>query len=181
MTMSASTHGTPDQFPDASTPWPSTDGHEGVPVLPEASHPWNEPTSGMLAPGETKSYALRFQLAAGGPRTRNALLEMLGEPVIHGVPGYVVSSSMATARLLVLPPTGATIASVTAASAGIGDGAITVGAAGQPVGSGGFVPFPMSCSGRGRVRVTVTYTDGSVSTVHYYCLPPFEMQVSACF
>lgn len=36
----------------------------------------------------------------------------MGEPVLHGVPGYVLGSDMKSAKLLVLPPAGATVVSV---------------------------------------------------------------------
>jgi len=147
-------------------------------VLPEASEPWNTPTSTVLAPGKTLEYALRFQLAAGGPRTRNDLLEEMGKPIIHGVPGYVLSSSMETAQVLIKPPRGASVTNVSATKSGVGDGAITVGD-GKPTGTDGYQSFPLASTGRGRVRVTVQYSDGTSSTVHYYVLPPFEQQVSA--
>jgi hypothetical protein len=66
LTMPNSTHGTPDMFPDAQTPWPSTDGHEGFPVRKASSYPWNTPSSRVLQPGETAGFALRLQLAQGG-------------------------------------------------------------------------------------------------------------------
>ena len=59
----------------------------------------------------------------------------MGVAVLHGVPGYVVSSAMKTAQLLVLPPKGTTIAKVTATTNGAGDGAITVGALKKQKGS----------------------------------------------
>jgi hypothetical protein len=34
--MSDTVHGTPDMFPHAETPWPSTDGHTGVPLIEAA-------------------------------------------------------------------------------------------------------------------------------------------------
>lgn len=66
MNMSASTHGKPDMFPNAKTPWPSCDGHEGVPVSDEASFPWNAPTSAVLKAGESVEHAFRLQLASDG-------------------------------------------------------------------------------------------------------------------
>ena len=95
--------------------------------------PWLEPTSKTLQPGETMTLAFRLQRAPGGsdplntnitgpgPRTRNALLESIGEPVLHGVPGYVLSSEMRSAQLLVLPPAGAAVTQAITESVGAGD------------------------------------------------------------
>lgn len=47
-------------------------------------------------------------------------------------------------------------------------------------GSAGYSAFPLAASGgRGRVTVTVSYSDGTSSAVHYYVLPPFEHQAAA--
>ena len=79
---------------DPQTPWPATDGKRSMPLLTAdgggAASPWNPPTSLTLAPGETHSVALRLQLAAGGPRTRDAAL-IDGGAVLRAVPGYVLT------------------------------------------------------------------------------------------
>lgn len=177
LNMSASTHGDPDMFPQARTPWPSTAGHEGVPVLPEASFPFNPPTNLTLEPGRSKEYAVRFQLASGGPRTRDALLAELGEPVIHGVPGFVLSETMQSSQLIVKPPRNSTVVAAAAVTAGAGNGTIAI--SGRRALANGFVVFGLRCAGVGRVRVTVSYSDGSSSAVHYYVLPGFERQVAS--
>ncbi|XP_065177352.1 uncharacterized protein LOC135808135 [Sycon ciliatum] len=157
------------------TPWPSCTGPRGMPKVPAAKNPWNKPTELVLKPKETVSFALRFQLVGGGgPRNRNKALETMGEPVIHGVPGYVLSTEMKTAALFVLAPTDRTVNNVVAepidqASIAVGKGTRT---------EGGFMHYPVSGAGRGRVRVTVTYSDKTSSEVHYYILPPFTQQVS---
>ena len=73
LTMSNSTHGEPDMFPDAKTPWPSCDGHEGTPIRATAKTPWNEPTSLVLKAGESQTFALRLQLASAGACVRHAI------------------------------------------------------------------------------------------------------------
>lgn len=176
MEMPAATHGTPDEFPNAKTPWPSCDGHEGVPVSDEASFPFNPPTSAVLAAGASSEYAFRFQLATGGPRTRNDLLKRLQRPVLHAVPSTVISTAMTTASLLVELPVGVTIASVAADKAGVGDGAIQV--AGPVATKDGLATIPLTATGRGRVRVTVTLSDKTRAVAHYYVLPPFDEQVA---
>jgi hypothetical protein len=119
-----------------------------------------------------------------GPRTRNAALEAMGEPVLHAVPGYVLSSEMHSAQLLVLPPAGATVVQTTAESVGAGGGTINVGAPVSVATGRGFVSVPLSVvtaaageSSRGRVRLTVQYSDKTASVAHYYVLPSFSTQV----
>ena len=176
LNMSASTQGTPPMFPNAATPWPSADGHEGFPILPTSKTPWNTPTDLVFKPAETVSFALRLQLAEAGPRTRNDALQSMGEPVLRGVPGYVLGSDMKSAKLLVLPPAGLTVVSANATSIGEGGGRITVG---QMVTQGEYKAFPLAASGgRGRVTVVVTYSDGTTSAAHYMVLPPFAEQAA---
>jgi hypothetical protein len=216
-------------YPNATTPWPCADGTDSMPRLSSAQHPWNEPTSKVLQPGDEISVAFRAQRAPGlstststsasaststsasasastipnstgpGPRTRNALLERMGEPVLHGVPGYVLSNDMLSAQLLVLPPANTTIIQVTATSVGAGGGAIKAGKISPVPGSNGFMSIPLSVSStqaatktshhdihqhdedtaaRGRVRLLVHYSDSTSSAVHYYVLPSFSTQVS---
>lgn len=181
-------------YPDETrvTPWPCADGTESMPRLPSAQQPWLEPTSKVLQPGETLTVAFRLQRAppgtdpldtnitGPGPRTRNTLLENIGEPVLHAVPGYVLSSEMRSAQLLVLPPTAAKLTHVTAESVGVGGGEIRPGTPLLLPNSGGFWSIPLSVLGedtRGRVRLTVHFSDGTESTAHYYVLPRFSTQV----
>ena len=67
------------------SPWPSWHGHETIPVTDSEgmAAPWNTPTSGTLAPGATKSYAIRLTMAEAGPRTRNAALTKANRAVLQ--------------------------------------------------------------------------------------------------
>ena len=162
---------------DPQTPWPACDGKRGMPLMPGATNPWNKPTSIELQPGETRSFALRFQLAKGGPRTRNAALEAMGSAVLHGVPGFVIPSDLKSAKLLVKPPAGVTVASV--ASESLEKGA-SLSFSSQPATTpGGFSAFAVVGSGRGRVRARITFSDGTSTTAHYNVLPPLTQQVTA--
>jgi hypothetical protein len=175
--MSDPIHGTPDMFPHAQTPWPSTDGHLGTPLIGAAKHPWNPPTSIEMKAGESRRFALRLQLApAGGPRQRNNGLQAMGEPVLRGVPGYVVSEDMTTAKLLVLPPPGSTVTGATATNADSSTAKFTIGSPSPAVATEGndvsYTALPLSAiSGRGRVRVEVKFSDSTTSVAHYYVLP----------
>ena len=109
-----------------TTPWPSTDGRKPMPILAQsadaahggngAANPWNAPTSRVLKPGESLQVGLRLQLAAHGPRTRDAALSAMGSPVLRGVPGYVLPTDLGEggASLLIRPPPGTSVASVSA-------------------------------------------------------------------
>ncbi|KAK3287799.1 hypothetical protein CYMTET_4709 [Cymbomonas tetramitiformis] len=159
----------------AQTPWPSTDGKHGMPHIPAASKPWNPPTSASLAPSQTLSFALRLQLAESGPRSRNKALEDAGEPVMHGVPGYVLSTDMQSAQLFVQPPRGATTEA--AAFEQVDAGAKLALTRTSPT-PGGFDAFTVAASGRGRARVRVSFSDGTSAIAHYYVLPPLSQQVA---
>ena len=160
---------------DPQTPWPACDGKKGMPKMAGAKYPWNPPTFVTLQPKETMSFALRFQLVGGGgPRNRNKALAEMGEPVIHGVPGYVLSTEMQSGALFIQPPKGAQTVSVKAEP--VDGGSITVGERSKT--PGGFDKFALQAEGRGRARLTVAYSDKTSSTVHYLVVPPFASQVT---
>lgn len=181
-------------YPTRTTPWPCADGTESMPRLLSAQYPWLPPSSKVLQPGESLTVAFRLQRAppggepfdtnvtGPGPRTRNELLETIGEPVLHSIPGYVLTREMRSAQLLVLPPAGATVIAATAESVGVGGGKIETGPPRRVQNSNGFVSIPLSValdSGgtRGRVRLSVHFSDGTSSIAHYYVLPPLSEQV----
>lgn len=172
---------------DPTTPWPSTDGQHAMPVLASEGHgaayPWNPPTSVTLPPRGTASFSLRFQLAAGGPRTRDATLQAMGAPVLHAVPGYVLPTDLARPMLFVQPPQGATVTAVTAEPPPNSKVAITfapaAGTAYATPAASKFAAYALTVSGYGRCRVRIAFSDGTSTTAHYYILPPFRDQVSA--
>jgi len=55
----------------------------------EDAMPWNEPTSVILKPGETRNFGVQFILS-GTPKDIEATLEKNNRPVAVGVPGYVL-------------------------------------------------------------------------------------------
>ncbi len=93
------------------SPWPSWHGHETIPItdFEGMAAPWNPPTSGTLAAGETRDHAIRLTIAAAGPRTRKYALTKARRSVLHAVPGYVLAPDMTTAKLFVTPPEGVTL------------------------------------------------------------------------
>lgn len=164
-------------WPEPKSPWPSW--HLNQTVWRPNPRPWNEPTSVVLQPGQSVDYALCFSLAPakadpeglGGPRARDAGLEAAGRAVLIGVPGYVVTSDMASAALYVRPPDGATLTSATTDDPAI----LSVGApAALPSSSDGFLRIPVAgqAGQRGPARLVLHFSDGSDASVHYYVLPP---------
>lgn len=163
-------------WPHPKSPWPSWHLDETV-YLPNPRQ-YNPATARVLAPGESAEYALCFSLppraadptGAGGPRARDAGLAAAGRPVIVGVPGYVLGADMTSAALFVLPPAGVTLT----AAATDDPTRMAVGAPAPAAGAGGYLRIPVAAlSGAiGRARLTLTFSDGSAGSVHYWVLPP---------
>ena len=126
------------------------------------AEPWNPPTSATLAPGERRSYALRFLLAPS-IREIEETLARHERPVAIGVPGYVVpmdvearlflGSLQEVHSLTVDPP-----------------GALTLESDGRT--AAGFRSYRVRGHAWGRARLTVEYDDGSRQTVHYKVIKP---------
>ena len=155
------------------SPWPAWHGHETVPVtdFSGVAAPWNTPTKGTLAVGETKTYTVRLGTASGGPRTRNAALLKAGRSVLRAVPGYVLAPDMTSAKLFVTTAGGVTLSSVkvsvpfilTAAivsSSGTTGNATARGTKGDSV-----VEVNVKGVSRGRARLSLIFSDGSTNQV----------------
>ncbi len=118
---------------------------------------WNPPTALTLAPGESKSYGVKF-LVSDSIRNLEKTLADNGRPVVVGIPGYVVPMDM-NSRLFVryakavkstaVEPAGALDIKKTAPTAG------------------GWNSFTLTGKTWGRARLTLTYEDGLVQTIHY--------------
>lgn len=124
--------------------------------------PWNTPTSAILAPGETRSYGVRF-LLAGAIRDIEPTLLAAGRPVAIGVPGYVLPMDL-DARLFLRHVAG--VASIEVEPAG----AVTIAAAGTT--ASGWAAYELRGRRWGRARVTVTYDDDTRQTIHYKVIEP---------
>ncbi len=136
--------------------------------------PWNPPTSATLAPGETRSYGVRF-LLADEIRAIEPTLLADGRPVAVGVPGYVVPMDIearlflkhaAGVRSLRVEPPGALTITPSAEPAG----ALAVAAA-DPA-DAGWNAYDVRGRSWGRARLTVTYEDGLEQTIHYKVVKP---------
>ncbi|KAH9915435.1 uncharacterized protein BXZ73DRAFT_106164 [Epithele typhae] len=121
--------------------------------------PWNAPTSAVLPPGTTRTYGLRFALAPS-IRAIEDTLRAKGRPVVVGVPGFVLPADQeaklfvnytAAVRALSVEPAGALSWTADA------DGA-----------SPAWTGYTITANGWGRSRLTVNFTDGTSTTVHWY-------------
>jgi hypothetical protein len=143
------------------------------------ANPWNAPRNLVLLPGQSAAYSLRLSLAPSLEAVDSSLAS-LGNPVVRGIPGYVITPDMQTASLLVRPPSGWSISSIAVEPAG----ALTVGAAKATTPSGYQllpVSVPVDATLMGRVRMSITYQPQNpgpspalrdrVQTVQYYTLP----------
>jgi hypothetical protein len=180
-------------FATSPTPWPATDGKVGMPVLASpgqgASDPWNAPTTISIAPGETYTIGLKLRLAPGDPRTRDETLEAMGCAVLHGVPGFVLSSDLNSARLFIKPPKGASVTGVTGVNNPAVEASLQFSKQQNDEGeehvqaarahASGFESYAVTASGYGRVRVNINFSDSTSMTAHYYVLPPLAQQVRA--
>jgi len=133
----------------------------------KAAQPWNPPTSVTLAPRETASYGLKF-LLSDSIRDIEKTLSSNSRPVAVGIPGYVLPQDIhgrlflkygsAVASLKVEPPPALEIHADSPAS-------------------DGWKAYTLHGKSWGRSRLTVTYADGTVQTIHYFVTKP-ERQVA---
>ncbi len=129
-----------------------------------AAEPWNPPTSAVLAVGESRSYGVRLVLA---PEIRQieAMLARDVRPVAVGIPGYVLPSDLEGKLYLRYPAAVATLAAEPAGALGV---------TALPATASGWQAYDVRGAAAGRARLTVTYADGTVQTVHYYVTPPAQ-------
>lgn len=116
--------------------------------------PWNEPSSRMLKPGQSATYGLRFSIVKNGIRDIQRAVRTTNTPMTIGVPGYIVPVDQ-TAQLYVF-------------YSGIANVESERDAFRVTRNAHGTLTLTPTGSVWGRTRVTVTYTDGKVQTVHYF-------------
>ncbi len=134
----------------------------------KAARPWNAATAIELAPGESKTYGLKF-LLSDSIRDIEKTLADNGRPVAIGVPGYIVPQNI-DARLFVKYLSKVKSTTVNPAGALSLDANGTLGA--------GWSAYTIHGKMWGRSRLTLTYEDGSVQSIEYFVTKP-ESQVVA--
>jgi hypothetical protein len=130
--------------------------------------PWNAPTLATLAPGETRTYGVKFLIAPAIRDIEKTLAEA-GRPVAVGIPGYVAPMDQDLKLFLSYSKK---VTSVNVEPAG----ALTV-SAGAPA-RAGWQQYVVRGQQWGRARLTVTYADGAQQVVSYYVIKPAAQAVA---
>jgi hypothetical protein len=130
--------------------------------------PWNTATDLTLAAGESRTYGLQFVLS-DQIRNIESTLVKYQRPVAVGIPGYVLPTNL-DGRLYLNYPAAVAATSVEPA------GALTVMR--QSINSGRWEAYAVSGKSWGRARLTVSYTDGTVQTIHYNVTKAASVAVS---
>ncbi len=131
---------------------------------------WNEPTSEILEPGESRSYGVKF-LIAGSVREIEDALEQADRPVAVGIPGYVIPMDV-NAKLFLKYDKAVRTLNVEPA------GAFEIHDAGTN--DHGWKVYDLKGSIWGRARLTVEYEDGLSQTISYKIISP-EKEVIASY
>ena len=132
------------------------------------AQPWNLATMLTLAPGESKSYGVKFLLSDSISDIEKTLAAN-GRPVAVGIPGYVLPTDI-DARLFAKYPK--PIRSVFVNPAG----AISIRK--DPLVHGSWDAFTLRGHQWGRSRLTITYQDGLVQTINYFVTKPEAQAVA---
>ena len=131
--------------------------------------PWNVPTKATLAPGESRTYGLRFVLSES-IRGLEKAIAAAGRPVAVGVPGFIVPQSSDAKLILNYSKP---VKSMTVEPSG----ALELKPAGKT--PAGWATYAVKATGWGRVRLTLTYTDGLTQTIHYWLIKPAAQAVAS--
>jgi hypothetical protein len=134
----------------------------------QKADPWNPASSITLAPGATRTYALRFLVS---DQIRNIEQTLLANqrPVAVGIPGYVLPMDL-DARLFL--KYGHRVVSQSVEPVG----AITIHED-QPT-QNGWKAYTLRGNTWGRARLTVTYDDNSKQSISYYVIKPAAQVVA---
>lgn len=133
----------------------------------KSAAPWNPATELTLAPGESKTYGVRF-VTSDSIRDIEKTLAKNGRPVAMGVPGYILPTDLEARLFLKYAQPVKNIAVEPA-------GAVVIRSEGR---SGTWKRYGLQGRTWGRARLTVTYADGLVQTIQYFVTKP-EVQVVA--
>jgi hypothetical protein len=132
------------------------------------AQPWNPPTLLTLAPGEWKTYGLRFVLAPEIRRIEDTLIAHQ-RPVAVGIPGYILPMDI-DARLYLKHARA--VKSITVEPAG----ALSIERL-RPT-KNGWQAYALRGKTWGRARLDVVYADGLRQTIHYRVIKPAQQVVA---
>ncbi|KAJ3722284.1 hypothetical protein C8R42DRAFT_580417 [Lentinula raphanica] len=121
--------------------------------------PWNAPTSFVLQPGQTRTYGLQFHVAPS-IREIESTVASVGQPVAVTIPGTILPADQVGKVFL---NTNATVANITVSPAGALTWETNTDAQ-----TSGWLGYTVTPHTWGRSRLSVTYSDGRLQTIHYY-------------
>lgn len=134
----------------------------------QKAQPWNPPTMLTLAPGESKTYGVKF-LVSPSIRQIEDTLAANQRPVAVGVPGYVLPMDI-EGRLFLGYHKPVQSMSVEPA------GAITIEK--ESPTPAGWEAYTLKGTSWGRSRLAITYADGTVQAISYFVIKPAEQAVA---
>jgi len=123
---------------------------------------WNPPTELTLAPGESKTYGLKF-LVSDSIRDMESTLAANRRPVAVGIPGYVVPTDLDVRLFLKYAEP---VRSISVEPAGA-----LIWHSDAPA-KNGWKAYTLRGHTWGRARLVVTYEDGLVQAIHYDVIKP---------
>jgi hypothetical protein len=132
------------------------------------AQPWNPPTSLTLAPGESKTYGLKFLVSDSIRHIEKTLAEN-HRPVAVGVPGYVLPQDI-EGRLFLKYDQPVSSMKVDPASA--------IDIREDSSDRKGWKAYSLQGKAWGRSRLTITFGDGTVQTINYFVIKPAAQAVA---
>ena len=132
------------------------------------AQPWNPPTMLTLAPGESRTYGMKF-LVSDSIRRIETTLAANKRPVAVGIPGYILPMDIDGKLFLKYPRR---VKSIAVAP----EGAVAISESGRT--RGGWTQHSVKGRTWGRARVAITYEDGSVQAIHYLVIKPARQAVA---
>ncbi|KAG5733784.1 hypothetical protein E4T56_gene8209 [Termitomyces sp. T112] len=121
--------------------------------------PWNAATSVTLQPGQTRTYGVQFRLAPS-IRDIERTVRSANRPVAVGIPGYILPMDQVGKLFLNYS---SAVQSISVSPAGALTWSTNTDAK-----TAGWVGYSITPRIWGRARLSITYTDGTLQTVHYY-------------
>lgn len=121
--------------------------------------PWNPPSSFVLQPGQTRTYGLQFNLAPS-IRSIEDTVRGVAMPLAVGIPGYILSQDQVGKLFLSY---GSSVKSLTASPAGALEFKPNSDATNNT-----WVGYDVTPKTWGRSRLSITYADDAIQTVHYF-------------
>ena len=128
---------------------------------------WNPATSVTMKPGEAKTYGVKFLLSDSIRHIEDTLAENR-RPVAVGIPGYILPTDI-HARLFLRYPTPVKSIDVEPS------GALVIA---KSAPTKGWNVYNVDGKAWGRSRLTITYADGLVQTIHYFVTKPEQRVVA---